>query len=190
MIFDALMGSIFLFYLAFRAENLSTFPKALRYALSGKLVANGAECPAGVTPSIGILFLRRQSSFCNGTLRFITLPRIRFRTRCYKRLSLLEFCPDTKNLMTSPLRTGGKTVTTTARRRGVAQPGSASALGAEGRMFESCRPDHINSIKSMLNLSASQRVAALFTPRSRNLLQEAVICPFYSISGAPCRKSA
>ena len=27
-------------------------------------------------------------------------------------------------------------------RRGVAQPGSASALGAEGRGFESLRPDH------------------------------------------------
>ena len=27
--------------------------------------------------------------------------------------------------------------------RGVAQPGSASALGAEGRVFESLRPDHI-----------------------------------------------
>ena len=26
--------------------------------------------------------------------------------------------------------------------RGVAQPGSASALGAEGRRFESVRPDH------------------------------------------------
>ena len=26
--------------------------------------------------------------------------------------------------------------------RGVAQPGSASALGAEGRVFESLRPDH------------------------------------------------
>ena len=26
--------------------------------------------------------------------------------------------------------------------RGVAQPGSASALGAEGREFESHRPDH------------------------------------------------
>jgi hypothetical protein len=26
--------------------------------------------------------------------------------------------------------------------RGVAQPGSASALGAEGRRFKSCRPDH------------------------------------------------
>src|SRR6476619_3042208 len=29
-----------------------------------------------------------------------------------------------------------------ADRRGVAQPGSASALGAEGRRFESCLPDH------------------------------------------------
>ena len=28
-------------------------------------------------------------------------------------------------------------------RRGVAQPGSASALGAEGREFESHRPDHV-----------------------------------------------
>src|SRR5438874_742733 len=28
--------------------------------------------------------------------------------------------------------------------RGVAQPGSASALGAEGRVFESRRPDHKN----------------------------------------------
>ena len=27
--------------------------------------------------------------------------------------------------------------------RGVAQPGSASALGAEGRRFESCRPDQL-----------------------------------------------
>jgi hypothetical protein len=26
--------------------------------------------------------------------------------------------------------------------RGMAQPGSASALGAEGRKFESCCPDH------------------------------------------------
>ena len=26
--------------------------------------------------------------------------------------------------------------------RGVAQSGSASALGAEGRRFKSCRPDH------------------------------------------------
>ena len=30
-------------------------------------------------------------------------------------------------------------------RRGVAQPGSASALGAEGRGFESLRPDHLTS---------------------------------------------
>ena len=29
--------------------------------------------------------------------------------------------------------------------RGMAQPGSASALGAEGRRFESCCPDHCRS---------------------------------------------
>ena len=29
--------------------------------------------------------------------------------------------------------------------RGVAQPGSASGLGPEGRRFESCRPDHFKS---------------------------------------------
>jgi len=30
--------------------------------------------------------------------------------------------------------------------RGVAQPGSASALGAEGRGFESLRPDHFKPL--------------------------------------------
>ena len=34
------------------------------------------------------------------------------------------------------------------RIRGVAQPGSASVLGTEGRKFESCLPDHLfHSIK-------------------------------------------
>jgi hypothetical protein len=32
--------------------------------------------------------------------------------------------------------------------RGVAQPGSASALGAEGRWFESSRPDHFCGYES------------------------------------------
>tara|TARA_Y100000590_G_scaffold26142_1_gene29466 strand:+ start:5201 stop:5608 length:408 start_codon:yes stop_codon:yes gene_type:complete len=31
--------------------------------------------------------------------------------------------------------------------RGVAQPGSASGLGPEGRRFKSCRPDHYRSVK-------------------------------------------
>ena len=31
--------------------------------------------------------------------------------------------------------------------RGVAQPGSASGLGPEGRRFKSCRPDHLNTMK-------------------------------------------
>ena len=39
-------------------------------------------------------------------------------------------------------------------RRGVAQPGSASALGAEGRGFESLRPDHrkLLIIKAILTI--------------------------------------
>ena len=37
--------------------------------------------------------------------------------------------------------------------RGVAQPGSASALGAEGREFESHRPDHFYLSSSFNNLS-------------------------------------
>ena len=32
------------------------------------------------------------------------------------------------------------------RNRGVAQPGSASGLGPEGRRFKSCRPDHYISM--------------------------------------------
>ena len=32
--------------------------------------------------------------------------------------------------------------------RGVAQPGSASALGAEGRVFRSLRPDHFDKMKN------------------------------------------
>ena len=34
-----------------------------------------------------------------------------------------------------------------SRARGVAQPGSASGLGPEGRRFKSCRPDHL--VKNM-----------------------------------------
>ena len=33
------------------------------------------------------------------------------------------------------------------RARGVAQPGSASGLGPEGRRFKSCRPDHSNIMR-------------------------------------------
>ena len=44
-----------------------------------------------------------------------------------------------------------------SRHRGVAQPGSASALGAEGRGFESLRPDQHKSliIKAILTISAT-----------------------------------
>ena len=37
------------------------------------------------------------------------------------------------------------------RSRGVAQPGSASALGAEGRQFESDRPDQHNSFNQAVD---------------------------------------
>lgn len=33
--------------------------------------------------------------------------------------------------------------------RGVAQPGSASVLGTEGREFESLRPDHLDEIQKI-----------------------------------------
>ena len=39
-------------------------------------------------------------------------------------------------------------------KRGVAQPGSASALGAEGRRFESCRPDQVWSHRLEVRMSA------------------------------------
>src|SRR5438270_2958770 len=44
-------------------------------------------------------------------------------------------------------------------RRGVAQPGSASALGAEGRRFESCLPDHLRkpAVRGLLRLAGSNR---------------------------------
>ncbi len=38
-----------------------------------------------------------------------------------------------------------------SRVRGVAQPGSASGLGPEGRRFKSCRPDHQNMKKAKIH---------------------------------------
>jgi hypothetical protein len=49
-------------------------------------------------------------------------------------------------------------------RRGVAQPGSASALGAEGREFESHRPDQIQNkllFSSFLLLSEKSEASVL-----------------------------
>ena len=44
--------------------------------------------------------------------------------------------------------------------RGIAQPGSASALGAEGRRFKSCCPDHFYGAIAQLGerLAGSQKV--------------------------------
>src|SRR3954470_12199787 len=40
--------------------------------------------------------------------------------------------------------------------RGVAQPGSASALGAEGRRFESCLPDHFRVQRPTCDISMTE----------------------------------
>ena len=51
-------------------------------------------------------------------------------------------------------------------RRGVAQPGSASALGAEGRRFESCLPDHrAPSARAIAAIASSARRANAGQPR-------------------------
>jgi hypothetical protein len=42
----------------------------------------------------------------------------------------------------NPLRVPHSFAMRSAPVRGVAQPGSASGLGPEGRRFESCLPDH------------------------------------------------
>jgi hypothetical protein len=53
-------------------------------------------------------------------------------------------------------------------RRGVAQSGSASALGAEGRGFKSLRPDHLRSFGSPFRLPPiSPATAAFRTTRRR-----------------------
>src|ERR1041385_6380590 len=58
-------------------------------------------------------------------------------------------------------------------RRGVAQPGSASALGAEGRRFESCRPDHsVHEI--LLRAKFSVAKAAFVTSSVNDKFEEAV----------------
>ena len=54
----------------------------------------------------------------------------------------------------------GKRVRTHAR-RGVAQPGSASALGAEGRQFESGRPDQQN--QALLTFSENRNLTGVTT---------------------------
>ncbi len=60
------------------------------------------------------------------------------------------------------------------RRRGVAQSGSASGLGPEGRRFESCLPDHLKSLRNeafffaqfnlvIYNLGFNQNIVTKFT---------------------------
>jgi hypothetical protein len=42
--------------------------------------------------------------------------------------------------------------------RGVAQPGSASVLGTEGRRFESCLPDQLLRVTSLTENRGFQRL--------------------------------
>src|SRR3954468_19257959 len=51
--------------------------------------------------------------------------------------------------------------------RGVAQPGSASALGAEGRRFESCLPDHSRVQRPMCDIIISESGGSADHPVSR-----------------------
>ena len=52
--------------------------------------------------------------------------------------------------------------------RGVAQPGSASALGAEGRGFESLRPDQLNLSKLDFSVEEiAKRISAVVMSASQ-----------------------
>ncbi len=64
-------------------------------------------------------------------------------------------------------------------RRGVAQPGSASALGAEGRRFESCRPDQVQDKKEAIMLARIHRPAktAMQSGRAKTQLWELTFAP-------------
>ena len=60
-------------------------------------------------------------------------------------------CEDRKNRVETPKTDsipGG---------RSVAQPGSASGLGPEGRKFESCRSDHFTTVHSVKSAARRQR---------------------------------
>ena len=53
-------------------------------------------------------------------------------------------CMEVSRLLALPARRELTPATTIGSVRGVAQPGSATALGAVGRMFESSHPDHLH----------------------------------------------
>ena len=63
---------------------------------------------------------------------------------------------------------GGITTKHDCQCRGVAQPGSASALGAEGRGFKSLRPDHF-LISSQRLIVVENESLATFSPTQSRL---------------------
>ena len=78
-----------------------------------------------------------------------TLPRSIGRPRCSLGVYQLVYCASTawqsalvrKNVISACVGASGNLRASACR--GVAQPGSASGLGPEGRKFESCLPDHL-----------------------------------------------
>jgi hypothetical protein len=57
--------------------------------------------------------------------------------------------------------------------RGVAQPGSASGLGPEGRRFESCLPDHFLEVTYFCDFHI--RIEAIFILFVRSVLYDFVM---------------
>jgi hypothetical protein len=74
-----------------------------------------------------------------------------------------------------PLRRDAKLLPSPARPvlggfgRGVAQPGRASALGAEGRRFNSCRPDQLNQVLPRSRFVLRLTQLSLPSTRARHL---------------------
>ena len=70
--------------------------------------------------------------------------------------SLID-CSKSRPYYRAPSRSGRLSVTweTQYQSRGMAQPGSASALGAEGREFESLCPDHFLTLGQARGISLS-----------------------------------
>src|SRR6185436_7790006 len=76
--------------------------------------------------------------------------------------------------------------------RGVAQPGSAPALGAGGRWFESSRPDHFSSIQSghimreptiFEHLGGAAALRRLAEAQYRRCLTDPILIPVFGAQG-------
>ena len=58
-----------------------------------------------------------------------------------------------------------------SRNRGVAQPGSASGLGPEGRRFKSCRPDHFCMNKAKIYKPTKTAMQSGYQKKDKWLLE-------------------